>query len=734
MQKILIVAVVLIFQIVGYSQEMSKEEVIDRIGQSGNDTSKVGLLLKLADIERESSRKRAIQHLNEALELSNNLSFKKGQADAHFNLGNLYYSESEYQKSIDNYQQALTIFTQLSNKSRMSKCFFGLGRSYSKQRLFDNAIESYKNSISYSQEIGDLKFTSSVLYNLGISYRRKNDLAMALKYYIQSMKMKEELNDDAGISSVLNSMGLLYFNDGQYNKAIESFNQSLELKRETGDKKGEAMVLNNLGLTYDKTKDYSNAIYFYNESLKVKLKYGETKLGTIYLNLGLVYGKTDSLEQSREYLSRALILSQKYRNKRVEAKCNNLLGAVFHKEAKYDTAIGYLLQGLEISKKSGAIDITKYAEGLLSDCYARQGKFEEAYNHHQQYKQLTDSIININNKRELARVQSQYELEQHKEKISRQEIQLEINQIINYAFAIGAGLFLLLAFVFFTGRTRLRKSNEELEKKNREIENQKKEIESTNILLLKQKDELVEANSTKDKLFSIIGHDLRSPIGNLDSVFDTLLEKDIDLNDDEIKLLLQSLQKSTETALNLLENLLFWANSQRGRLEVKPLHCSLKYLVKENLRLFNQGLRNKDITLKSEIDSKLITYFDKDMLNFIFRNLISNAIKFSYPGGEIFISAKHESSSIEVIISDKGVGISDESINQIFKNNAHLSTRGTLGEPGTGLGLQLCNEFLQRNHGAMQISSVVRTDESADAPGGSDFILSLPVDQQNLRS
>jgi len=218
---------------------------------------------------------------------------------------------------------------------------------------------------------------------------------------------------------------------------------------------------------------------------------------------------------------------------------------------------------------------------------------------------------------------------------------------------------------------------------------------------------LVELNATKDKLFSIIGHDLRGPIGALKGLVNLMITK-VDIYDSsKIKIFLEAIQQSTEITFELLENLLSWAKIQRNDILFTPATFNINKVLDPVIDLYAQMRKNKNVHIVNNIDNELTICADKNILQTILRNLISNAIKFTPSGKSIYIQANTLNQGTVVCITDQGVGISDENIVKIFNFADYVTTKGTNNEEGSGLGLLLCNDLVKKHNGTITVESKV---------------------------
>jgi PAS domain S-box-containing protein len=230
---------------------------------------------------------------------------------------------------------------------------------------------------------------------------------------------------------------------------------------------------------------------------------------------------------------------------------------------------------------------------------------------------------------------------------------------------------------------------------------------------------LRELNITKDKFFSIITHDLRSPFSSIIGFSNLLAEKVLAKDYAKVAEYADIIEKSSWRAMELLTNLIEWSNSQTGRINFCPEYFELPLLVEEIFTLINDLAVQKSITITRELSQSLVVFADKAMISTVLRNLVSNAIKYTHPGGKVIIKAKKNQHDLVVSIIDDGVGLSNEAIENLFSIETNISTQGTMQERGTGLGLLLCKEFIQKHDGRIWVESIQGM--------GSIFIFSIPL-------
>lgn len=225
-------------------------------------------------------------------------------------------------------------------------------------------------------------------------------------------------------------------------------------------------------------------------------------------------------------------------------------------------------------------------------------------------------------------------------------------------------------------------------------------------------------NAAKDRFFSIIAHDLSGPLNGILGFSDLLISDFDQYSIEKVKEYIGGIYEASRNGYNLLHNLLEWSRSQMSLILYKPQPTIIKQVVDATLELLNTNIKGKQINISTNIDPELCAFADLNMINSVMLNLINNAIKFTYPGGSVTISAKQINELIQLTVSDTGVGISEVQKAKLFKIEESSKTQGTNNEWGTGLGLILCKEFIERNGGSIWVESEKGT--------GSSFIFTLP--------
>lgn len=234
---------------------------------------------------------------------------------------------------------------------------------------------------------------------------------------------------------------------------------------------------------------------------------------------------------------------------------------------------------------------------------------------------------------------------------------------------------------------------------------------------------ILEMNRSRDKIYSIIAHDIRSPLSGILMTLDTIDQGYLDPNSEDFKEIIHQLKIRTKDTTTLLTSLLNWTRNQDMNVVLHPKETNINQLIISSIQLLEEVAKNKSIAIVNEISEPINSWCDEVSINTVIRNIISNAIKFTPSNGSITIKGKELENTVEISITDTGVGMPEEAIRKIFEDNQHYSSSGTNNEQGTGLGLMLVKDFLKKNNGSLQVQSKLNE--------GTVFTVSLPKNQNN---
>jgi len=587
---------------------------------------------------------------------------------------------------------------------------------------FDKTLEYAEEAYQLANKLNFTKGKAESFRYIGIHYYMKANYSKALEYYQKALTLEEELGNKRGISRCCNNIGMIYRYQSDFPKSLEYLQKALKIGKEFGDKLGISLSFNNIGNTYRSMDNYPKALDYYQKALKLKIQLGNKRgIAGTYHNIGKNYKFQGNYPKALESLQKSLKICIDIGDKSVEARNYTELGSVYLKQNKIKEAYSYSKKAYTLAKKIGEMEFMKESSKILAKSCKALGLYEEAYEFHVIFKTINDSLYNEKNTKEIAGLEFKYKYEKEKQatELKQQKkdaILLEEakrQELVRNSFIVGFIFMLIVVVLVLRSFFQKQKANNVLYAQKVEIQAQAEELETAN-------NKLHELNATKDKFFSIIAHDLKSPFNALLGFSDLLLKNHQNYDEKEREKYLKIINNSSIKTYNLLENLLTWSQSQTGKIEFLPVKINVKVLIDEVILLMAEAAENKNIKLSSDIKNPLLVYADKNMIDTVLRNLISNAIKFTKTNGKVSISSKLIDKNIVYInVVDTGVGINKQQIGKLFNIEEQITTEGTNNEKGTGLGLILCKEFIDKHNNKIWVES--------ETGKGSSFMFTLTL-------
>lgn len=575
------------------------------------------------------------------------------------NTVNFLLKESEKHSSFDSNLAISNLALNLANEIRYN---LGIANALEKLAVSNYLSADYEKAYFFYLKKLDLCRSDNNFANnsvLGEIYRMIGEVARANKdyqpalVYLDSAQTTFELaNNDLGLSKTYNRFAAVYFElIGAHadKRVLEYLDKSNKIAKEN---KFNEVIANNLNLYasyYSKFGTLQEAIRTYKSALDYysKIDYFSEK-STVYRNISSTYKRNNQIDSALNY-GRLALAEAKITNVNVHLFNSSwLLYTIFVENVKNsDSALYYLNMSLEY-------------KSLILDTEKLMSKIQSGYQR--------DSKI--------------------KEKEIENQISINFYQKLVFVFVL---LILILVTLFIYLKSKADKK--------------------TNALIKQQKDELFNSNANKDKLFSIIAHDLRNPLGAFKSIVNLMYDDYNNFSDEERMDLIRMMKDSSDSVLTLLENLLTWAKNQSGTIPYIPEYVNLKLICDNVIDLLKTSAKNKSISLNNHIDSSFITFADLNQLSTILRNLVSNSIKFSNSGSEINIYSAYEiidkTQLVKISIVDQGIGMDSDKINSLFSVKQNQSKNGTHGEKGTGLGMILVYDFVKINKGNIVVESAI---------------------------
>jgi signal transduction histidine kinase len=582
--------------------------------------------------------------VNEVIALSKKINYVKGEVDGLLNLG-IYYSDTGNQ---------------------------------------DLAVETFLSARSKAKELNDNDLILRLTNQIALEYMFKEDYTKSLKEFIDGIKSAKKNNSLLLLSTFYLNKAELHIVLKEYNQAIVLLKTANKNNLKLNDDELTAKTLANLTSAYIETGDISSAAANIDRCISIfkNLKSTDWLTYTYELKASIAQAQNEYTE-ALVWLKKSEKLNEGIDQIRYKIPLNYSLAKTYFELKDYSKAELYALKGLEMCESLNVLEKRDEILKLLYNLKKGANDPVNALLYFERFKNVSDTINKHQNEKQFRLLNSNHEFEQEKERYLIENEKKVTKQKNMFYFALLTSLaFLYIIFLLY----RNNKIQSEL--------NQKLIVRTT---------ELQKSNKTQKKLFSIIAHDLKGPINSFKSMLNLSQEGEISTRD--FKMLLPVLGGQLDDLSFTLNNLLHWGQTQIDNSFTNPEPSNLRPVITENIAFLSKTADKKLIQLKNEIEFDVMTWSDENQIAVIVRNLISNAIKFTPTNGTITIGAIEKPNEWEIWVEDNGVGIDEDTLDLIFNKRLSISTYGTNNETGTGLGLSLCQEMIQKNGGRIWAES-----------------------------
>ncbi|SNT18639.1 Signal transduction histidine kinase [Ekhidna lutea] len=521
----------------------------------------------------------------------------------------------------------------------ISSAYNGLGNLSRITANLEQSLENFLSALDYADAVPNRKWYADILTNISGVYFELKNYEAALVKVLEARAIYEELDDNQNISYSANLLAIVYRALGEFDKAYQYNQEALEM-----------LLISN---------DTTQIIYNYVNTTEILIENGE-------------------LNKAAENALKAIELAEKFGDRDPQISSLITLSSIYFRQGKINLAKKYVDRGIEVSMKYNFKSQLPNAYMMQSLIESAKGNHGKSYDWIELREAVNDSIRSKEVSDRISELSVQYETEKKENEIERlsadqeiRELELEQAQTRNLLLGIIAVLFILIGSItYYLYRQRIRINNQ-----------------------------LRAVNKTKDKLFSMIAHDIKNPLSAFKAIAHALEENYKSMPEDEVDLFISQLDTTSNKLLDLLQNLLEWSITESGNLRFNPEKIKLKSIVDETTELFQGAIDAKMLNVKNEVPADVEVYADYKMLFSVIRNLISNAIKFTKPKGNISIKTKLVDQLLEVSVIDNGKGMTGSQLENIFKKDSITD------KDGTGLGLIICKEFVEKNGGRMSVES-----------------------------
>lgn len=566
----------------------------------------------------------------------------------------------------------------------------------------DSSVSYGKKSIAYAQKANATILEAEANRFIGIVYWHYAYEEESLEWIYTSLKLSESVNDKSGQAYSYDNIGNSFYSQGFFDKALENFTKAKNIFTEINDQKGISYTLLHLSRVYIEKKDLSKALELAKQAVEMRQKWGDTILtGNAQKEMANVYSAMGNYNLAISIYKESLQPLLKKGLSFNIADHYQQMAETYRLSQQLDSALVYGLKSMDLAK-----DFNNYRQIIrtaktLEQIYKVKKDFANTLYYENLYFENRERLVNDKIAVKLSRKDLEHEYEIKAAKIRTRQI------IIISVLSVLLLLIACIAIAKSMSKKKIERYNQLLETKNSEIEKQKQVLEDS-------KNELSKLNDIKNKMFSVVSHDIRSPLASLQTMLE--LYNISALSAEEMIKMFPQISELVNNTSNFVDNLLHWANSQFKGIKVIKTNFNLKDSINDELKLLQKKSGEKKISFSIDINDSPIVFADKNMIGIIIRNLLNNALKFTNANTSINIRSTQNENEVFLSIKDEGVGMTQQQLKDLFV--AGVSTHGTGNEKGTGLGLILCKDFIEKNDGRIWVES--------EAGKGSTFNFSLP--------
>ncbi|WP_298239234.1 tetratricopeptide repeat-containing sensor histidine kinase [uncultured Algibacter sp.] len=685
MNKIITLGLLFTF-FLGFSQTQEIDSLTIQLAFQKQDTLKADTSLKLIKSLYDAGEyNRALKYILESEKLATDLNYNHGLAEINYYKALIYTRKDDYINAISSYSKSKLLFSKLQDTLGIARVNNSIGIIEIKRGNYSKGLQHALSAINVLEK-RNLKNDLNLAYsNLAEAYFSIKAYDKATEYYLKALNIQEILNDTKGVNESNSQLAILYSMNKEHRKAIEYYTKVLNANQSNDSIRGQISA--KLGGEYLQFNDFTNASKYLLEGLNINRQTkNETGLLTSLNNLGALNLQQKRLLLAERQLLEAGAIAKRIDNKQELLTYYGLMKTLDSTKRRFDRAFIWQREYYDLKNK---LNTNTTSVSVIPNM-----ELESDLN-------ITETSTSNN----LSAANNQ-EVSENKEKMKR----FKLLFYILLAALIIMGIFLAL---IYSKRNDNVKYVQELEEKNLKIELQ-------NEAFAEQTKHLENVNEVKDKLFSIISHDLKDSLSSINGFINLL--KDGSLSREEFDNLIPELSENANNASLLLFNLLNWSKSQMQSLEPKPSLFDIQDVFEDKVKLIEQRMESKGINL---VDHSLrdFAYADKSMIEIVIQNLLANALKFCNGGDTITVSNHISNGHCILSVADTGVGISKENIDKLFKSSS-FTTTGTNNEKGTGLGLSICKELVELNKGKIWVESTLNV--------GSTFYVQLPKQKPEI--
>lgn len=669
----LVIVFIFLFIIRNAFPQIPADSLLQKLDQSDN-AGKILIYNQLAEAYIQKDSVLVFEYAGKAFDLAKKGFSIEGQGRANYLKAEAYYFADSYEKAINYYLKSQNNYFEIGDTTSLIEISNSIGLCQFYLQHFEQALQYYLDGLRFAEKSDDKEQMARLYSNIAMVNTKMKDYNNALVHYRKALDINTKLNRPESVGVNLNGIGVTFFRMEEMDSSKVFYQRALNVFRETNNQERIAILLNNIANIYvNQVDSVGKALAYYLEAEKV------------FTNLGYNQNVIHVIEG---------------------------IGSVYREMKLYNKAIETYQRGVELIKQMGPdYQLLQLYYSDLSKTYELLGNYKQALESEKTQHQYADSLLNRDRLNQIATLEKQFDSEKKEAEINRLKVEQELSRVSRnrdrYLKILGfvSAFFLLLALFYVSYRyNEKKKINKILAEKNRQIKEREEGLRVLNV--------------AKNKFFSIISHDLKSPF-HMVMGYSQLLSKDYNsYSDEDRRKFAQNIYKSANTIFRLLSNLLDWSRSQTDRITFNPIEIEFVLIYDNVVNLLKANADQKNIALRANFDEGQIIYADPVMLETVIRNLVNNAIKYTLDGGEIVVSVEQTEEKITICVEDDGIGIKTENLERLFQIDSKVKQKGTHNEDGSGIGLILCKELIDKHQGRIWAES--------NMGKGSRFFVELP--------
>ncbi|OYT11812.1 MAG: hypothetical protein B6I18_02800, partial [Bacteroidetes bacterium 4572_112] len=549
---------------------------------------------------------------------------------------------------------------ELNNENSMGACCGNIATIYTAQGDYSSALEYNQKALSIFEKVGNKDYTHLVRQNIGHLYYKMGDNDKALSHYFEAVEYYTKTNNNIRLVLLYQNIVALYIAIDEDSLALDYSERLIPLCKSAGAK-----------------QELTNA----------------------YINLGIIQRNLGNSDLAKKNYIKALSAIEKTDDLYANWSVNYSLAQLYIDEKKYNMALDYAYKSNESAIIMGRLSEKAQSAQILSHIYKKMNNYKKAYDYYVIFKTTKDSILNESNIKEITNLENQYKFDKEKEAIATEQAkkdaiqaeELKRQKVVRNSFIIGFVLMIVFAFIIFRNLAQKRKANRLLAEQKEEIETQSEELKTTN-------EKLVELDHFKQGLTSMIVHDLKNPLNGILNV-----SKSYSPENQVVQM-----KQIGKQMLNMVLNILDINKFEDSQMTVDKTSISLAQIAHAAISGINFLTQQKNLTIDNTIPPTIVVNADREIIERVFTNLLTNAIKYTPNNGKISLQAEITDTKqkfVKISVSDTGEGISQDKLHLVFAKFGQVSAKKSGSVRSTGLGLTFCKMAVEAHEGKIDVKS-----------------------------